>query len=50
MKIDIPLLIIGVLLLASVVAYATGRLPYPVGLLFLSLLFVGRMMQLGARD
>lgn len=50
MKLDLPLLIIGLLLIASVAAYATGRLSYPVGLLVLSLLFIGRLMQLAQRD
>ncbi len=50
MKLDLPLLLIGLLLVASVAAYATGRLNYPVGLLVLSLLFIGRLMQLGQRD
>jgi ABC-type glycerol-3-phosphate transport system permease component len=50
MKVDIPLLLIGALLVATVAAYAMGRLSYPVGLLVLSLLFVGRLMQLVNRE
>ncbi len=47
MKLDIPLLIIGALLVGTVAAYALGWLTYPVGMLVLTLLFVGRLMQLG---
>jgi dihydroxy-acid dehydratase len=46
---DLPLLIIGVLLIASLVAFFTGLMPYPIGWIILSVAFIGRWLFLRAR-
>jgi hypothetical protein len=45
-KIDIPLLIIGVLLAATLVAFYTGLFPYPFGFFILGFAMLGRILQL----
>lgn len=45
-QIDIPLLIIIVLLLTTLLAFAWGLFPYPFGLFILSFALLGRMLQL----
>jgi dihydroxy-acid dehydratase len=46
---DLPLVIIGVLLIASLTAFFTGLLPYPVGWIILGAAFVGRWLVLRSR-
>ncbi len=46
---DIPLLIIGALLIASLTAFFTGLLPYPIGWIILSAAFIGRLVFLKTR-
>jgi len=46
---DIPLLIIGALLIASLTAFFTGLLPYPIGWIILSAAFIGRLVFLKNR-
>jgi hypothetical protein len=46
---DIPLLVIGVLLVATLAAFFTGLLPYPIGWIILTAAFVGRWLFLRAR-
>jgi dihydroxy-acid dehydratase len=45
-KIDILLLIIGLLLIATLTAFFTGLTTYPCGILVLSLFFIGRLLHL----
>ena len=45
-RFDIPLIILGVLLLATLAAFFIGALPYPYGFIILSLALVGRILQL----
>ncbi|PYG02813.1 dihydroxy-acid dehydratase [Thioalkalivibrio sp. ALE21] len=46
---DIPLLIIGLLLLATLAAFFAGVLPYPVGWIILGIAFIGRWLHLRTR-
>jgi dihydroxy-acid dehydratase len=43
------LLIIGALLIASLTAFFTGLLPYPIGWIILSAAFIGRLVFLKNR-
>lgn len=43
---DIALLSIGALLLATIVGYLTGLLPYPFGIIVLSVMFLARLLSL----
>jgi len=43
---DFVLLIIGALLFATIAAFLTGLLPYPLGIIVLSILFVARILNL----
>ncbi len=43
---DFPLLIIGALLLTTVAGYLSGYLPYPFGIIVLSILFIARVLNL----
>lgn len=45
-RIDIPLLIIAVLLLSTLFAFAAGLFPYPFGMFILAFALLGRVMQL----
>lgn len=49
MHIDIPLLIIGALLVATLTAFFAGALPYPIGWIVLGAAFVGRLLYLKPR-
>lgn len=46
---DIPLLVIGVLLVLTLTAFLTGFLPYPIGWIILSAALIGRLLYLKAR-
>jgi len=46
---DLPLLIIGVLLIASLAAFFTGLVPYPIVWIILSVAFIERWLFLRAR-
>lgn len=46
---DIPLLVIGALLILTLTAFLTGLLPYPIGWIILSGAFIGRLLFLKAR-
>ena len=46
---DIPLLIIGALLIATLTAFVLGVLPYPIGWIILTMAFIGRLMFIKAR-
>jgi len=46
---DIPLLVIGALLILTLIAFFTGPLPYPIGWIILSAAFIGRGFFLKAR-
>ncbi len=46
---DIPLLVIGALLILTLTAFFTGLLPYPIGWIILSAAFIGRLLFLVAR-
>lgn len=46
---DIPLLIIGALLVATLTAFVLGILPYPIGWIILTMAFIGRLMFIKAR-
>jgi dihydroxy-acid dehydratase len=48
-KIDIPLLIIGLLLAATLVAFFAGIFPYPFGFIILAFALAGRSLQLRSR-
>ncbi|AGA34536.1 Dihydroxy-acid dehydratase [Thioalkalivibrio nitratireducens DSM 14787] len=43
---DTPLLIIGALLVATLIAFFTGVLPYPIGWIILTVAFIGRLIVL----
>ena len=43
---DIPLLVIGALLILTLTAFFTGFLPYPIGWIILSAAFIGRLLYL----
>mgnify|MGYP001554899183 CR=1 FL=1 len=43
---DPALLTIGALLLATIVGYLTGLLPYPFGIIVLSVMFLARLLSL----
>ncbi len=49
MDMDIPLLIIGALLVATLTAFFAGALPYPIGWIILGAAFVGRLLYLKSR-
>ena len=49
-KLDIPLVILGILLLATLVAFFSGVLPYPYGFIILSAAMALRALQLRNRD
>ncbi len=46
---DIPLLAIGALLVASLTAFFSGVLPYPIGWIILGIAFVARLLYLRGR-
>jgi len=46
---DIPLLVIGALLIPTLSAFFTGFLPYPIGWIILSVASVGRWLHLKVR-
>lgn len=46
---DTPLLIIGILLVASLAAFFTGALPYPIGWIILTVAFIARLFFLAGR-
>jgi hypothetical protein len=46
---DIPLLILGALLIATLTAFFTEILPYPIGWIILSAAFIGRLLYLKGR-
>ncbi|WP_018863942.1 MULTISPECIES: hypothetical protein [Thioalkalivibrio] len=46
---DIPLLILGLLLVASLAAFFTGVLPYPIGWIILTIAFIARLLFLAGR-
>jgi hypothetical protein len=46
MKVDKPLLILGLLLAVVLVAFMTGRIPWPYGILVLVLLMIARVSYL----
>jgi hypothetical protein len=48
-NIDIPLLIIGVLLGTTLVAFYTGLFPYPFGFFILGFAMLGRILQLKSK-
>lgn len=41
---DTPLLILGLLLVASLAAFFTGVLPYPIGWIILTIAFIARLL------
>ena len=45
-RIDIPMLIIAVLLLTTLLAFASGLFPYPFGMFILAFALLGRILQL----
>jgi hypothetical protein len=49
-KLDIILIVVGLLLLATLVAFFIGLLPYPYGFIVLSIVFIARIMQIRGRD
>jgi len=46
---DIPLLIIGLLLILTLAAFLTGLFPYPFGFIILCFALFGRLLQLKSR-
>jgi len=48
-QIDMPLLIIGLLLSATLVAYLVDIFPYPFGFFILCFALLGRILQLRSR-
>jgi hypothetical protein len=46
---DIPLLVIGALLILTLTAFFTGFLPYPIGWIILSAALIGRWLYLRGR-
>ena len=46
-QVDIPLLITGILLAATVAAFLAGVFPYPFGFVILCFAVLGRILQLG---
>lgn len=46
---DIPLLVIGILLVASLAAFFSGVLPYPIGWIILGVAFIARLLYLRGR-
>ncbi|WP_018175713.1 MULTISPECIES: hypothetical protein [Thioalkalivibrio] len=46
---DIPLLVIGALLVASLTAFFSGVLPYPIGWIILGIAFIARLLYLRGR-
>jgi hypothetical protein len=49
-NIDIPLLIIGVLLGTTLVAFYTGLFPYPFGFFILGFAMLGRILQIISKN
>ncbi|MEJ2309932.1 MAG: hypothetical protein P8Z78_11530 [Gammaproteobacteria bacterium] len=49
MKIDKPLLILALLLAVVLVAFMTGRIPWPYGILILIVLMIARVSYLQSR-
>ncbi|TVP93173.1 MAG: hypothetical protein EA347_00815 [Thioalkalivibrio sp.] len=49
MHMDIPLLIIGALLIATLAAFFAGVLPYPIGWIILGGAFIARLLYLRSR-
>jgi len=49
MDMDLPLLIIGALLIATLTAFFAGVLPYPIGWIILGAAFIGRLLYLKSR-
>jgi len=45
-QIDLPLLIIGFLLAATLAAFFAGLFPYPFGIFILGFILLGRILQL----
>jgi len=45
-QIDLPLLIIGILLAATLAAFFAGLFPYPFGIFILGFILLGRILQL----
>jgi dihydroxy-acid dehydratase len=48
-QIDIPLLVIGLLLSATLAAFLAGVFPYPFGFFILCFALLGRILQLQSR-
>lgn len=48
-QIDIPLLLIGLLLSATLIAFLAGVFPYPFGFFILCFAMLGRILQLHSR-
>lgn len=48
-QIDIPLLLIGLLLSATLIAFLAGVFPYPFGFFILCFALLGRILQLQSR-
>jgi dihydroxy-acid dehydratase len=49
-KFDIPLTIIGLLLLTTLGAFFSGVMPYPYGFIILSVALLGRILQLKGKE
>ncbi len=48
-RIDVPLMIIGLLFIGSLAAFVAGVFPYPYGWIILAVIFVGRWLSLKGR-
>ena len=48
-QIDIPLLVIGLMLVATLAAFAVGIFPYPFGFFILGAIMLARYLQLKSR-
>lgn len=46
---DVPLLVLGALLVLTLGAFFTGFLPYPIGWIILGGAFIGRLLYLKAK-
>ncbi len=46
---DTPLLVLGILLSATLTAFFTGLLPYPLGWIILGVAFAGRLLYLAGK-
>ena len=49
MKMDIPVVVIGLSLMATIVAFLTGVFPYPYGFIILTVALAARVLQLKSR-